>query len=158
MSVTVLDNRLKGITPPSKVTHRFPRPISVSSAWKANEWRNWLFCYSLPCLKGLLPKRFYEHFAVLVVSVYGLLGEAISFEDVDYINNAMDKFLVEYEVLYGKINMTYNVHLLKHLAKNVSLWGPLWAYSAFVFENNNGILLQLVKGTTGIPTQIVKKY
>lgn len=94
LSAGVVDNRLKSITPPSKVT-RFPRPISQRSAWKANEWRNWLLFYSLPCLKGVRPKKYYEHFAVLVLTIYCLLGEEISFEDVDYFNNAMDKFLIE---------------------------------------------------------------
>lgn len=54
--------------------------------------------------------------------------------------------------------MTFNIHLLSHLAKSVKLWGPLWTHSAFPFENANGKLLTLVKGTKGVANQIVTKF
>lgn len=54
--------------------------------------------------------------------------------------------------------MTFNVHLLTHLAKSVKLWGPLWVHSAFVFENANGGLLKLVHGTKCVALQIVNKF
>ena len=54
--------------------------------------------------------------------------------------------------------MVYNVHLLLHFWKIVSMLGPMWAYSAFCFELGNGRLVKLVNGTTGVATQIVNKY
>lgn len=54
--------------------------------------------------------------------------------------------------------MVYNVHLCMHLGKIVSMLGPLWAYSTFVFESGNDCLKRLIKGTTGIVTQIGRKY
>ncbi|XP_043469590.1 uncharacterized protein LOC122503198 [Leptopilina heterotoma] len=44
--------------------------------------------------------------------------------------------------------MTFNVHLLLHLAESVYNWGPLWAHSAFAFESGNGQLLKNVNKTT----------
>lgn len=54
--------------------------------------------------------------------------------------------------------MTYNVHLLLHLADCVRHCGPLWAYSAFHFEGNNGVLIKLVNGTTDVLAQVAEKY
>ncbi len=42
--------------------------------------------------------------------------------------------------------MTFNVHLLHHLSVSMKNWGPLWAHSAFNFENENGQHVKLVKG------------
>ena len=36
--------------------------------------------------------------------------------------------------------------------------GPLWAYSNFVFEGNNGSLVKYVQGTTDVECQIAVKY
>lgn len=74
------------------------------------------------------------------------------------VNFLLNDFVFQFEEKYGKGNMTYNVHLLKHVGKHASLWGPLWAYSAFVFESGNKTLLQLIKGTTNVGSQIVTKY
>lgn len=82
----------------------------------------------------------------------------MSYEEIDLGNMLLMNFVNRFQQLYGDINMVYNVHLLTHLGKIVSLWGPLWAYSAFTFETSNGTLLNLVKGTRGVTTQIVEKY
>ena len=39
--------------------------------------------------------------------------------------------------------MTYNMHLLQHVAKSVNNLGPLYLHDAFDFENENRLLLQL---------------
>lgn len=67
-------------------------------------------------------------------------------------------FIADFQKLYGEHNMVYNVHLLEHLPKCVRDSGPLWAYSNFNFESNNGSLVSHVKGTTDVEHQIVSKY
>ena len=47
-----------------------------------------------------------------------------------------------------------NVHLLQHLPECVRLWGPLWAYSCFHFENLNGFLKSLFHGTRDMTKQV----
>lgn len=54
--------------------------------------------------------------------------------------------------------MTYNVHTINHLADCVRNLGPLWAYSNFPFENNNGKLGSYVKSPKGVLQQISNKY
>lgn len=54
--------------------------------------------------------------------------------------------------------MTYNVHLLLHLADCVRNCGPLWSYSAFHFESNNGTLSKCINGTTDVLAQVSEKY
>ncbi len=40
-------------------------------------------------------------------------------------DNMLFKFVARFQLLYGEASMTFNVHLLTHLAKSVKLWGPL---------------------------------
>ena len=47
-----------------------------------------------------------------------------------------------------------NVHHLKHVSKCVENWGPLWAYSCFPFESQNGDLLKLFHGTRNPVEQV----
>lgn len=46
--------------------------------------------------------------------------------------------------------MTYNCHTLSHLPDCVKKLGPLWNYSNFPFESNNGVLVGYVKSPKGV--------
>ena len=54
--------------------------------------------------------------------------------------------------------MSYNVHLLTHLADAVEKWGPLWSHSAFVFEDVIGLLKTVYHGTQLVPKHILKYF
>ena len=48
----------------------------------ANELRAWLLYYSLPCLSGISPQPFLDHFAHLVEVIHLFLGTVISPNDI----------------------------------------------------------------------------
>ncbi|KYN30395.1 hypothetical protein ALC56_15325, partial [Trachymyrmex septentrionalis] len=56
------------------------------------------------------------------------------------------QFVCEIEILYGKNAMTFNMHSLLHIVYNVCMSGPLWAISAFPYENEIFHLKQNVSG------------
>ena len=56
-----------------------------------------------------------------------------------------------------KKSCTANAHLLSHLTKYVSPWGPLWTHSAFGFESYNGHLKYLFHSRGKIVDQLVFK-
>ena len=51
--------------------------------------------------------------------------------------------------------MTLNIHHLLHLPDQVRNLGPLYTQSCFPFENKNGLILKMIKGTQNIDQQIV---
>ena len=51
-----------------------------------------------------------------------------------------------------------NMHMLSHLAKCVSDWGPLWAYSCFSFESSNHNLKKLFHGSKDMSKQVIATY
>ena len=95
----------------------------------------WLFYYSIPTLKGVLPEKYLKHWFKLVKGGSLLLGENISPLHISDSEGLLTEFVQEMETLYGINNVTFNVHLCLPLPNTVRNWGPLWAQSAFVFES-----------------------
>ena len=59
-----------------------------------------------------------------------------------------------YGYIIGEKRTTHNVHLISHLVDCVHSWGPLWAYTCFVFETMNGQLKKLFHGTRDMSKQV----
>ena len=87
-----------------------------------------------------------------------LLGDNLSESVIRKAELALYKFVCEFKDLYGEESITFNVHLLTHLAESVRNWGPLWDTAAFNFENENGKLLKLYNGAQHVHKQMVKKF
>jgi hypothetical protein len=66
--------------------------------------------------------------------------------------------VTDFQRLYGKEHMSFNVHQTLHLVQSVKDWWPLWSHSAFVFESFNAVLLKMIKGTQGVPKQILSTF
>jgi hypothetical protein len=155
--ISKIDKRLLQIKPPQNVS-RTPRSLKERAFWKANEWRNWLLFYGIPCLNEILNRRYLRHFALFSSSIFIFLRDDISIEQFNLASSNLTKFVNEFFDLYGAINLSYNCHLLLHIPECVKRWGPLWCYSNFCFEDSNGLLVSYVKGTTDVSKQIVNKY
>lgn len=156
-SLAEIDNRLLALTPPTSISRR-PRTLKQRADWHGNEWRSWLLYYSLPCLKGFLPNRYLKHHCMLVSAIHTLLKDNISRHDLESATWNLGEYVSDFQNLYTPEEMFFNVHLLLHLGKSVKFWGQLNCFSMFSFESSNNSLIKLVKGTTGVASQIVSKY
>ena len=142
-----IDKRLLRIKPPSCIS-RLPRSLATNfKHLKASELRTFLLFYSVPCLYGLLPEEYFQHFLLLIESVYLLLQDSISLNDLNKATKMLKHFCIKVTSLYGPRYETYNVHCLLHLTKRVHDLGPLWTHSCFCFEDFNGELRRLFHGT-----------
>ncbi|XP_065892467.1 uncharacterized protein [Dysidea avara] len=157
-SASRVDKRLEEIQPPSCITRK-PRSISKHMKYfKASEFKSFLLYYSLPLLSGILPQQYWDHHALLVIAIYNLLQHSVSPHQLDLCQTLLTKHCYQFSRLYSERYMTANVHLLLHLPDNVRQLGPLWAYSCFSFEGQNGILKNLVHGTQQVDKQIISTY
>ena len=50
------------------------------------------------------------------------------------------QFVAQFEQIMGKDQMTHNLHLMTHLAKDLMLFGPCWTHIMFRFEGFNHLL------------------
>ena len=69
----------------------------------ASELRSWLFHYSLPCLRGILPERYLHHYLLLVNAVWLVNQESITKEDLACSNFCFLKFVLYFDGLYGEL-------------------------------------------------------
>lgn len=146
-------SRLLSIKPPEYIT-RTPRSVKQWRYWKASELRAWLLFYSFPVLHNILPAVYLNHFGLLISAIYTLLLESITQEQVDVAEQLLVKFVTDHHVLYKERFCSFNVHQLTHIIDSVRNWGPLWATSAFLFEDRNGQLVRLAKGTQAVAQQL----
>lgn len=155
--VAIINQNIKCIKP-LKSFPKSPRPIEDKEFWKGNELHKWLLFYGIPCLSGVLKEKYLKHFALLSESIYILLKTSISPSDLKKAEKNLKTFVINFEKYYGLNKMVYNVHLVTHIVRCVVKSGPLWAYSNFNFESNNGVLIRNVKGTTDVEHQILSKF
>ena len=154
-----LNSKLETIVPPAELTR--PRgTLDDIALWKASEIKSFLLYYSLPCLKDLLPDRYWRHWLLLVYSMTVFLREKIIPEAFFEAQDAISRFVDDIKVLYPNCRSlyTFNTHLLLHFPKAVQNYGSLWSSSTFPFEHFNGVLTRLINGTQSVPMQVCRSF
>ncbi|XP_051153467.1 uncharacterized protein LOC127276837 isoform X2 [Leptopilina boulardi] len=142
-----------------KVPHqvgRLTRSLVDKEHWKAREWENWILYYSAPIMSLYLDKKLVDHWVKLVEAIHLLLGSKITLLEINRANQLLHEFVYDTECLYSPYAMTFNIHLLLHLARSVLNWGPLYEHSTFAFEAGNAKLLNSVHAAKGVHKQICR--
>jgi hypothetical protein len=151
------DEYMEAMAPPAEIS-RIPRAFSQRAFWKASEWRAFLVYYSPLILETLLPKTYFRHWLLLFTAINLLVSRHITAQDITTARLCLYKFVHQFRELYGVENVSFNIHLLTHLCDSVESFGPLWATSAFIFEDANQHLLAMCHGTRGIHKQMIKRF
>ena len=66
-----------------------------------------------------LDRKYILHWLLLVEAIYILLKSEITLAEVDKADELLHMFVAGTEKLYSATAMTFNVHLLLHLARSV---------------------------------------
>lgn len=156
-NMALIDHRLLQCKPPTRIS-RLPRSVKYLKLWKASEWRNWLLYYCLPCLDGIVQNKYLENLALLSEASYILNSDSILVTDMEKAKGLLLEFAQGYEELYGLGNMTYNIHLLSHLAESVENWGPFWVHSCFPFESMNRKIIDTITSPNSMELQVVTRF
>ena len=153
--VKEVDSRLLNIKPSSAIS-RLPRSIETSlKYWKASEYRSFLLYYGAVVLRGILDDIMLEHYLKFVEAMHILLKNGSMDRDITNAENMLCCFVKDFSSLYSESFMTLNVHQLLHLADSVRQLGPLYTHSCFTFENQNAVLLKMIKSSQNVNEQIV---
>jgi hypothetical protein len=149
-----VDERLVSIKPTLNIT-RLPRSIQDLKYWKASEYRSFLLYFGAPVLHDILDRDRFSHYLLLVNPMHILLKCGSTDDDVNRAEVMLNKFCETFSDLYDVRFMRLNVHQLLHLPDSVRLLGPLYTHSCFSFEDKNGVLLKMIRGTQNIDNQIL---
>ncbi|XP_044578533.1 uncharacterized protein LOC123261105 [Cotesia glomerata] len=151
-----INNRLLSIRPPSRRS-RLPRKLETFNNWKGSELRNWLD-YAAPCLDGILDIKYIKHFTLLSQAVHIFNKDSISRTDLEHAGNLIEQYVTQFEELFGLNQMSYNIHLLTHLARKIKNLGPMWVHNASIYESWNKKVMDKVTSPHGRADQIVTRF
>lgn len=88
---------------------RKPRTLVEIPRWKATEFRQFILCTGIVVMKDFLPSEIYEHF-VLLHSSYRILLSSPNNEQLEMVQEIIQRFVELFPVLYGRSSVSYNVH------------------------------------------------
>lgn len=148
-----INKMIRKLKPPVEIP-RVPRSLDALSFYKASEYRAWLLFYGLPVLSKFLTPEYTHHLSLLVIATHILLSDNIKKDDLEVASKLLTCFHDTAGDLYTNTVYTSNMHSLLHLVDFVKIWGPLWVYSMFGFENMNGFLGGTYHGTKRIVLQM----
>lgn len=134
-SVVQISNILENLnkTQPKEFQRR-TRKLSHLNYYKGSELRTFLLYTGPFVLKNILPSDKYEHFLLLHASILILCSED-KLSQISVAEKMLEAFVEDFEILYGRENMSFNVHSLLHIVDDVREFGTLDNYSAFGFES-----------------------
>ena len=145
------------ITCPSEF-HRKPRSLEEMLNFKATELRTFLCYTGFIGLKGILSREIYENFLLLACAMRILLQDSeLSSRRCMHAKQLLRQFVEGFIEIYGKKHVTYNVHVLIHLADEAERFGSLDNISAFPFESHLFVLKKLIKTPNRQLQQIVHR-
>lgn len=121
------------------------RSLDKLGLWKGKEFRTFLLYIGPSALKNIISVLHYNNFMLLHCTITILIREEYCKKYNSVSKLLIRTFIEEFEDLYGKVNMTYNIHLLSHLPDDCMNNGPLDNFSAFKFESFLGTLKNFVK-------------
>ncbi|KAL3997086.1 hypothetical protein ACER0C_009742 [Sarotherodon galilaeus] len=157
-TVGEISEKLKGLgayTP--NEFNRKPRELSEIDRWKATELQNFMLYTGPVVLRNSIPAQFYDNFMLFSVAMHLLLSPCMSNEMVDCANEFLVSFVCHFGELYGRHEITYNIHQLKHLSEEYRLFGPLDNIAVFPYENYLGQFKHLLRKPHLPLQQIVKR-
>lgn len=152
--ISEIDTFLKSFKHPAFV-HRKLRQLSSLKYWKASDFFYFMFFEGLPSLTGHLPNVYLQHFTLFIMGIFKLNKTSVSEEDISNAERLLKLFVIDFEQLYGDRELVSNVHQLLHLALCVRRFGPLHCFSAFMFEDLNGLIAKTTHGYNQVDTEIV---
>ena len=125
---------------------RKPRSLKEVDRWKATEFRLFLLYTGPVVLKGIVNDEIYNHFLSLHTAVRILCSGLCSTFN-RYAQELLIYFVNCFQRIYGKSQMSFNIHGLLHLADDSARYGPLDSFSAFKFENKLYEFKRLLKSS-----------
>ena len=103
-----INEDLLKLRPPDSNTH-VPRDMKYMKYLKGSELEDGLLHYYPILLKDKLPKKYCDHFLLLVYGINALLKRKIHQREVDHAV-LLDKFVTDIEDLYGLNKCSWNAH------------------------------------------------
>lgn len=133
---------------------RYPRSIIDNLPHlKAVECRYILHYYGKLIFKDIMPPEMYEHFLFFSLSARMFSDPASNYQGISMAQTLIEKFVYNFSTFYG-YERTYVIHTLLHYKQYVQMYGPLYSFSAYRFENYLRFFKKIVRAKHHVLQQI----
>ena len=133
--INEISDSLLSITLPREF-NRQPGNILEFERWKATELRHFLLYTGPVVLKDHISEVYYRHFMLFSTAVSILTNANYCILQNSSAKILLERFVTDFEKLYGSNSATFNVHSLMHLTEDCRIYNaPLDSFCAFIFEN-----------------------
>ena len=157
-----IDNILSKIRAPYELTAhgRKPRKLSEISNFKANEYFNFLFYFCPVLFRNFLNTTGLQYKNLLRLSNgIRILLLTSDREKVRHAAYLLDRFCRDAIEIFGSYKCeTSNLHSMRHLADQVTRFGPLYVSSAMSFESAHSFLARMASGSHDFCEIICRRY
>lgn len=116
--------------------NRKPRSIAEYGNFKATECCQFLLYTGVVVLCGIVEQNAYNHFLLLHAIMRCLSSNLPSEIQLHFSELAIKSYIQLCTIIYDETFLSYNVHGLLHLVKDVRKFGSVDNFSAFPYENN----------------------
>lgn len=96
---------------------RKPRGLDEIHRWKSVEFRQFALYTSIVLLKDFINIELYNHFCLFFVGYRMFLDNSLSCSTQR--GYYFEKFVQDFPDLYGRENVSYNIHNMLHVSKNM---------------------------------------
>ncbi|KAF4529939.1 hypothetical protein B566_EDAN016850 [Ephemera danica] len=146
---------------PSEFQRR-PRDLLLLDKFKGTELRLILLYIGPVVLRKILNGSeynldLYNNFLTFHVASV-ILSKPAGEADINYAEQLLRHFVRGFKNIHGEQFISQNIHCLIHVADDVRFFGPLENYSAFVFENENRLIRNVLKNSGEPLKQLVKRH
>ena len=138
---------------------RIPKKIASSfGGFTAEQWMNWTLVYSLYALRGLIPEQDYMCWEAFVLACRLLCSPVLTDAVIRRADLLLLHFCRKVELLYGKNEITPNMHRHCHLSDCIKDYGPIFGFWLFSFERYNGMLGKFPNNQKHIEVQLMQRF
>ena len=144
-------------------TNRIPQNeiCDLFDLFTADQFKNWTLVFSSIALKGILPEEHLQLWKAFVKACSIMCRRNISKSACRTADCLLVQFCKSVESLYGKDNVTMNMHLRQlngNLSECIFDYGPVYTFWCFAFERFNGILGSYHVNNHQIEVQLMRRF
>lgn len=141
-NLCTIQERIDNMNVPADIG-RIPRKIETEfSGSTADQYKNWVTLYSVPCLYSIVDNDKLECWRHFVLACRLLCKRSLTLSDITLADALLLQFCrrIQQPDMFGKKAVTPNMHMHCHLKSVILDFGPLYAFWLFSYERYNGIL------------------
>ena len=155
--LVLIQKRINDFVVPSGISKVRIKIASGFSKLTADQWKNWVFYFSIIALRDMVSRDILEYWRLFVLACRTLCTKTVTLENVKLGDAFLLQFCCRVERFFGKECITPNMHLSCHLGQCMEDYGPVHGFWCYPFERYNGLMGSTPHNNRSIECQMMQR-